>query len=68
MGMAVVNAWFCDCHAYNKMKKIPVPMKSGTTFNARVECKRCGKVQQGEVIVDYWAVKKNDLIGVDEGK
>lgn len=71
MNRVVVNAWFCDkCHGYNKMKEIPVPMKSGTIFNSREECRRCGKVQHCEVKVDYWNDREGEVIPTiqQEGK
>lgn len=69
MNRVVVNAWFCDkCHAYHKMKQIPVPMKSGSTFKVRVECRKCGKVQHEDVIVDYWGAKRGKIIDVNEGE
>jgi len=63
MNVAVVNAWFCDkCHGYNKMKKIPVPMKSGSVFKSREKCYNCGKVQSCEVKVDYWGDREGETI------
>ena len=63
MNKAVVIAWFCDkCHGYNKMKTVPVPMKSGSEFQSREVCYRCGKVQQCDVRVDYWGDKKGEII------
>lgn len=50
------------------MKTIPVPMKSGSTFKARVQCYSCGKVQQEEVMVDYWGDKKGQIIQTNEGR
>lgn len=64
----IVNAWFCKCHCYNKMKTIPVPMPSGSIFKARVRCYSCGEVQQQEVMVDYWGDKRGQTIQTDEGQ
>lgn len=63
MNRVIVNAWFCrKCHAYNQMKKIPVPMKSGSMFKARTLCYACYNVEQVEVMVDYWGDAKGATI------
>lgn len=52
--MTQIDAWFCKCHAYNKMKVINLELPKGSVFNSTETCRRCGIRQRVKVRVGYF--------------
>lgn len=52
--MARIDAWFCKCHAYNKVKIIDIKIPVGTIYNSNETCRRCGIRQQVKVRAGYF--------------
>jgi|APSaa5957512535_1039671.scaffolds.fasta_scaffold89118_2 hypothetical protein len=52
--MARVDAWFCKCHAYNKMKVIDIDIPVGTVYQSWETCRRCALRQKVNIKAGYF--------------
>ena len=52
--MTRIDAWFCKCHSYNKMKTIDIEIPVGQIYHSTETCRRCGERKRVEVKAGYF--------------
>lgn len=51
--MVIVDAWFCECHGYNRMRNFNCDVEVGENYFSWETCRRCGSRSRREVRAGY---------------